>query len=175
MSWQKSQGLLQYHKEALRKQQSTLNEVEIPELPWQTVEEGINGLREVGCCNGYFIQARRISREVCYLGKPRGHVTQNMLVWRNSAAALLCRPGVTAGKAVSGSLRVLGVMWGLLKITAARDFPGSPGVKNLLCSARDMGLICGWRTKIPHFVDQLLSLQLRPDVVKTKYKRIFFF
>ena len=41
------------------------------------------------------------------------------------------------------SLRVLGMMWGLLKITAARDFPGGPGVENLLCSARDMGSIRG--------------------------------
>ena len=31
-----------------------------------------------------------------------------------------------------------------------QDFPGGPGVKNLLPSAGDTGLIPGWGTKIPH-------------------------
>ena len=92
----------------------------------------------------------------------------------SSGSPLQARGDCRRGSLSLGSLRVLGMMWSLLKITAARDFPGSPGVKNLLCSARDVSSICGWRTKIPHFVDQLLSLQLRPDVAKTKYKRIFF-
>ena len=34
--------------------------------------------------------------------------------------------------------------------THDRGFPGGPGVKNLLPSAWDMGLIPGWETKIPH-------------------------
>ena len=60
-----------------------MNEVEIPEFPWQTVEEGKNGLREVGVLQ--WILHTSQNREVCcYLGKPRGHVIQNVLVWRNS-------------------------------------------------------------------------------------------
>ena len=31
-----------------------------------------------------------------------------------------------------------------------QEFPGGPGVKNLLPSAGDTGLIPGWGTKIPH-------------------------
>ena len=31
-----------------------------------------------------------------------------------------------------------------------QDFPGGPGVKNLLSNAGDAGLIPGWGTKIPH-------------------------
>ena len=35
------------------------------------------------------------------------------------------------------------------------DFPGGPGVKNPPCNARDVGLITGWRAKVPHRVEQL--------------------
>lgn len=33
-----------------KKQWPIFNEVEIPELPWQAVEEGVKRLREVGMC-----------------------------------------------------------------------------------------------------------------------------
>ena len=36
-----------------------------------------------------------------------------------------------------------------------RDFPGSPVVKNLPCSAGDMGSIPGQGTKIPCALEQL--------------------
>ena len=36
-----------------------------------------------------------------------------------------------------------------------RDFPGSPGVKNLPSNAGDVGSIPGWGTKIPHAWGQL--------------------
>ena len=36
-----------------------------------------------------------------------------------------------------------------------RDFPSSPGVKNLPSNAGDVGSIPGWGTKIPHAWGQL--------------------
>ena len=42
-----------------------------------------------------------------------------------------------------------------LPINPYWDFPGGPGVKNLLSNARDMGLIPGWGNKIPHATGQL--------------------
>ena len=35
-----------------------------------------------------------------------------------------------------------------------RAFPGGPEVKNLPCNAGDEGSIPGWRTKIPHAMEQ---------------------
>ena len=37
-----------------------------------------------------------------------------------------------------------------------RGFPGGPVVKNLPCTAGDLGLIPGWGTKIPHATEQLI-------------------
>ena len=39
--------------------------------------------------------------------------------------------------------------------TAGRDFPGGRVVENLPCNAGDAGSIPGWRTKIPHVLEQL--------------------
>ena len=41
----------------------------------------------------------------------------------------------------------------LKKLT--RDVPHGPVVKNLLCNAGDVGLIPGWRPKIPHAAEKL--------------------
>jgi len=38
------------------------------------------------------------------------------------------------------------------------DFPGGHMVKNLPCSAGDVGLIPSWETKIPYAAQELLSL-----------------
>ena len=35
------------------------------------------------------------------------------------------------------------------------DFPGGSGVKNLPCNAGAVGLIPGWKTKVPDAVEQL--------------------
>lgn len=34
---------------------ATLNEVKMPELPWCTIEEGIERLREIGVLGGFVI------------------------------------------------------------------------------------------------------------------------
>lgn len=44
------------------------------------------------------------------------------------------------------------IMWNQVKHTSemsARDFPGSPMIKNLPPNAGDMDLIPGWESKIP--------------------------
>ena len=41
------------------------------------------------------------------------------------------------------------------KAAVPGDFPGGPVVKNLPCSAGDIGSIPAWETRIPHAVEQL--------------------
>ena len=42
-----------------------------------------------------------------------------------------------------------------IRTAESRDFPGGPVVKNLPCSAGDVGLIPDQGTKIPHHMGQL--------------------
>ena len=42
-----------------------------------------------------------------------------------------------------------------LKIGEFADFPGGPVVENPPCNSEDKDLIPGWRTKIPHAMEQL--------------------
>ena len=47
------------------------------------------------------------------------------------------------------------------------DFPGGTVIKNLCCNARDVGLIPGQGTKIPHVMEQLAhAWQLEPNSAK---------
>ena len=48
MPWQGSQGMLEGNWEVWKKQWPTLNDVEILELLWQMIEEGIKRLGEMG-------------------------------------------------------------------------------------------------------------------------------
>ena len=41
-------------------------------------------------------------------------------------------------------------------------FSGGSVVKNSPCNARDMGLILGWGTKIPHAAEQLSAVTTEP-------------
>ena len=67
---------------------------------------------------------------------------------------------------ISPFLRIkFSFQWGmLLKVVYIRDFPGGPVVKNPPSSAGDVGLICGWGTKIPH-----ATVQLSPCTATTKH------
>ena len=69
----------------------------------------------------------------------RGHY-----LWRRSPGA-----GVAGGEPSTPRTRALRFFLACSK-TQDRGFPGGPGVKNLLPSAWDMGLIPGWETKILH-------------------------
>ena len=42
-----------------------------------------------------------------------------------------------------------------IQYSVTRDFPGDPVVKKPPCSAKGMGSILHWRTKIPYAVKQL--------------------